>query len=367
MKYETLLPSDIRFGNGIRNKLPEIVPPGAVLIVCGRHAAAQIKNEIVPHLGNRECVFAPPVSPELPLSEVAAIVEIARKINAVNFIGWGGGSAMDCAKAVAALSATDADVKDCFYNRAEVAVRKNFLILVPTSAGTGAEMTANAVITDRESGIKQSLRAPGMTADCALVDPELLINSPHHVMAASGFDALTQALESFLSRKADPLTRQIALAAANLLFDFLPGACRMIPEALTAVARGSMLTGIAFAASGLGAVHGIAHPAGSIMGIPHGICCAILLPAVLKYNLAGCRERFAGLACGLGFASPEALIGRVVEMRRELNVPENFSPYGFQEKFIPFIVKNCRSGSMKCNPRDFSDDDVADLVRSLAR
>ena len=119
-------------------------------------------------------------------------------------------------------------------------------------------------------------------------------------------------------------------------------------NALTGIARGSMLAGIAFASSGLGAVHGIAHPAGSIMGIPHGVCCAVLLPAVLQYNLPACREKFAELAAGLDFASPEELISEVIRLRRELALPENFTSFGFKEEYIPFIVKNCRSGSMRC-------------------
>ena len=136
-------------------------------------------------------------------------------------------------------------------------------------------------------------------------------------------------------------------------------------SALTGIARGSMLAGIAFASSGLGAVHGIAHPAGSIMGIPHGVCCAVLLPAVLQYNLPACREKFAELAAGLDFASPEELISEVIRLRRELALPENFTSFGFKEEYIPFIVKNCRSGSMRCNPRELADAEVAEIVRSL--
>ena len=177
---------------------------------------------------------------------------------------------------------------------------------------------------------------------------------------------MTQALESFLSLKGDALTRQIALSAAEYLFRSLAPACRMEISALPDVARGSMLAGIAFASSGLGAVHGIGHPAGSIMHIPHGICCAILLPAVLQYNLPACRERFAELAGGLGFTSPEALIAEVIRLRKETGLPENFTMYGFSGDFIPFIVQNCRSGSMKCNPRPMDDEEVAELLRSLA-
>lgn len=365
MKYEKILPPDIRFGNGVRKLLPDLLPPGAVLIVCGRHAEAEIRRDLLPALSGREFRFAPPVSPELPLSDVAAAVAAAREIGAVNFVGWGGGSAMDCAKAAAAVAGSDADVAACFYGRAQVPERRNFLVLLPTSAGTGAEVTANAVMVDRATGIKQSLRGPGMTADCALVDPELLIGAPDAVVAGSGFDALTQALEGFLSRKSDALTRQISLSAARHILTALPRAYRNDRTALTEMARGSLLAGMAFASGGLGAVHGIGHPAGSAMHIPHGVCCAILLPEVLRWNLPECRERFAELARGLDFSGPEALIGHVTDLRRELGLPEDFHSFGDVTAHIPFIVKNCRSGSMQCNPRALSDADVETLLRRL--
>ena len=249
--------------------------------------------------------------------------------------------------------------------RAVVPERRNFLALLPTSAGPGAEVTGNAVITDRATGLKQSLRGPGMTADCALVDPELLYDAPAAVVAAAGFDALTQALESFLSRRSDALTRPLALSAARLLLDALPGACRNEAPALAAAARGSLLTGMAFASSGLGAVHGLAHPAGSALGVPHGVCCAILLPAVLKWNLPACRERFVELARGLDFAAPEELIDRVIGLRRELGLPDAFRAFGDVAAHMDFILKNCRSGSMKCNPRELSDAEAAALLETL--
>ena len=365
MRFEKELPGDIRFGSGVRHLLPSLLPPGKTLVVAGRHAHPEIRRELESELADGRATLAPPVSPELPLSEVAAVVKLARELRAVNFVGWGGGSAMDCAKAAAALADCGADVAECFYNRVQVPARNNFLVLLPTSAGTGAEVTANAVITDRATGVKQSLRTPGMTANCALVDPELLRDAPAAVIAGSGFDALTQAVECFLSRKADALTRQMSAAAAKFLLDALPGACRQEADKLTATARGSLLAGMAFASGGLGAVHGIGHPAGSALGVPHGVCCAILLPTVLRWNLPACPERFDELAGALDLPDAEALIAAVEQLRRELGLPENFRNYGDVTEHIAFIVRNCRSGSMKCNPRELSDDEVAALLEEL--
>ena len=355
------LPEIIRFGRGCRHQLRSLLPPGNTLVVCGRHSLERVRRE----LGMiRQCTFAV-VSGELPLHELEAIVGSARRDSCRNFIGWGGGSAMDCAKAAAALTDAPLAVEDYFYNRAELPERENFLALLPTTAGTGAEITANAVIRDDATRIKQSLRGPGMTADAALIDPELLDNAPMAVTASAGFDALTQALESFTSIKTTPLCSSIAAAAAKLILNALERGCANDPAALDELARGSMMTGIAFASSGLGAVHGLAHPLGSVLDIPHGECCGTLLLPVLKRNAEYKPELFETLACDLGFSSKEALFAEIARLQSKLGIPEKFSAPELLADNMDFVIKNCRSGSMKCNQRQFSDDELRRLLEEL--
>ena len=365
MFYGKDLPGIIDFGIGCRNKLPELLPEGNVLIVAGKHSFERIEKELLVKLSSRQVAFAPPVSAELPLSSAAAAIACGREIRAKTVIGWGGGSAMDCAKTVAALLYAPEDLKEYFYQRAVPPERKTFLVLLPTTAGTGAEITANAVLCDPETGIKQSLRTPGMSADAALIDPELLYDSPPEVISASGFDALTQALESFTSLKADSLTRQIASIAAELLLKNLLSAYNLDHTALQSVARGSMLAGIAFASSGLGAVHGIGHPLGSVMNLSHGKACALLLPEIMKWNREYCPEIFDSLAQNLGFTSANELIYAVENLRKKLHLPEKISQSPLTPEKLDFIVANCRSGSMKCNPRTLSDNDVRNIVENL--
>ena len=361
MLYQGNLPETIDFGRGVRFKLKDKLLPGKTLFICGRHS----QNRIAEEFGNMDFDVAV-VSGELPLGELENILSFAREIKCVNFIGWGGGSALDCAKAVAALADAPGMAEDYFYNRAQLPGRNNRMILIPTTAGTGAEITSNSVICDHQTKIKQSLRGAGMTADAALCDPDLLENTPAFIIAASGFDALTQALESFTSLKATALTRQISLSAAKLLLESLEKAFDGLPDALEGLARGSMLTGIAFAASGLGAVHGLAHPLGSLLNVPHGECCAILLLPVLERNCREFPEMFAELACGLGYASSKALFAELYRLRNKFGISSDFKKYGLDAGYYDFVVKNCRSGSMKCNPKVFSDAEIIQLLEELS-
>lgn len=366
MNCEFHLPGRILFGCGERRGLPGLLAPGNVLIVTGRHSRRRVEAELLPALEGRTVRLVSDASPEPPIPDVERIIAAGREIDAGCVIGWGGGSAIDAAKTAAALMRQEGSVADYFYGRRKIGGKGCFFAALPTTAGTGAEITPNAVLTDPETGIKQSIRHDTMFADVAIVDPELTWDCPPGVTAASGFDALTQGNESYLSKKANVASEALALkAAADVFTMLLPAVRESAPPARTMVAEGSMLAAMAFAQSGLGSVHGIGHPLGSLLHVPHGVCCAILLPALLRRNLPACREKMEVLAGMLVQDSAEAMIAAIEELRRAVGLPENFSRYGLKEEHFDFIVKNCRSGSMKSNPRDFSDDEVRMILKEL--
>jgi len=367
MNCEFHLPAKILFGCGERRALPGLLPPGNVLIVAGRHSKGRIETELLPALKGRETLLVTDVQPEPPLADVERAVTLGRELGAECVIGWGGGSAIDAAKAAAALMRQPGSVADYFYGRKKIDGKGCFFAALPTTAGTGAEITPNAVLSDPETGVKQSLRHDTMFADVAIVDPELTYDCPPGVTAASGFDAFTQAVESYLSRKANAASEALALKAAMDVFaNLLPAVREPSPAARIAVAEGSMLAAMAFVQSGLGSAHGIGHPLGSLCRVPHGVCCAVLLPTLLRWNLPACREKMEFLAGMLVRDTPEALIAAVEELRRAVALPENFREYGLREEHFGFIVANCRSGSMKTNPRDFTDEEVVTILKELA-
>jgi len=367
MNCEFHLPGKIRFGRGERRALSGLLPPGSVLIVAGRHSKARIESELLPQLAGREVRILSDVHPEPPLADVERALALGRGIDAKSVIGWGGGSAIDTAKTAAALLNRAGSVADYFYGRRKIDGKGAFFAALPTTSGTGAEITPNAVLLDPETGIKQSVRHETMFADVAIVDPELTYDCPPGVTAASGFDALTQGIEGFLSKKANVASEALALKASNRVFrNLLLSVKESAPAARDAVAEGSMLAAMGFAQSGLGAVHGVGHPVGSLLHVPHGTCCGILLPALLRWNLPACREKMEVLADTLLRDTPEALIDAIESLRRAVGVPENFRDYRkLREDDFDFIVKHSRSGSMKSNPRDLSDADIVRLLKGL--
>ena len=243
-----------------------------------------------------------------------------------------------------------------------------FFAALPTTAGTGAEITNNAVLTDRESRIKQSLRHPSMVADAAVVDPDLTLSCPRELTAFSGLDAFVQAFESFTSPRSSALTRALAAEAVRKIFHSLEEAWKE-PEnirARTEMAEASMLSGMAFSQTGLGAVHGLAHPVGSLLGVPHGLACAILMRPVLEFNLPVCSEQYADLADRTFIGSDARSFLRAAgDLAEKLEVPENLRSFALHRSDFEFIIKNCRSASMKQNPREMTDRDVEAILEKM--
>ena len=197
---------------------------------------------------------------------------------------------------------------------------------------------------------------------------------------ASGLDALVQAVEAFVSPKGTDCTRALAKAAACRLYGALktvmhepwkPAGQEPVPgiEFRVDMAEGSMLAGMAFAHAGLGAVHGLAHPVGSLLHVPHGVSCAILMMPVFQFNLNACSRLFCELARAFLPKEPHPDAALFIAAMRELSlglgVPGDLRDYGLTEEHLPFIVANCRSNSMKNNPEPMSDDQVVDLLRGL--
>ena len=350
--YSFSLPRNIKFGENLLQELPLLLPAGCrVLVVSGAHCRRRAAD-LLPG-----AVLAPPVRAELPLEDVEDLLELARREKVTAVVAIGGGSVMDAGKAVAALAPLTGSVKEYFYGERKIPGKGLFFAACPTTAGTGAEMTSNSVICDDTTGIKQSLRHPEMTADLALVDPVLTYGSPAEVTASSGFDALVQAVEATISRKANTFTRSISMIAAMQIFENLAGAVEDDPQARNAVAEGSMMTGMAFAQCGLGAVHGIAHPLGSICHVPHGIACAVLFPAVMRRNMPYARI--------LNDMFGEDPLAKYNALLKSCGLPGNFREYGLKPEHYDFIIRNCRSGSMKSNPRDMSDGEVIQLLEKM--
>src|SRR5437870_1030717 len=265
------------------------------LILTGRSAGrASALNRL---LGEHEIArWTLAIAGEPKIEDVEHGVQLARGEGCDLVIGFGGGSAIDAAKAVAALTTNEGDVLDYLevIGRAEPLTNPPLpVIAVPTTAGTGAEVTRNAVLASPEHRVKVSLRSPLMLATVALVDPELTYDLPPGLTASTGLDALTQLIEPFVCSRANPISDVLCReglwrAARSLRLAVESG---RNPVAREDMALASLFGGLALTNAGLGAVHGFAAPIGGMFSAPHGAVCAALLPHVMEANLRALRHR----------------------------------------------------------------------------
>lgn len=285
--------SRIVVGAGARAQVPDLVAAYGerVLVVTGPHTS---DTDLGPLAGAPRLTW----TGEPTVEGVRTAVDATRAHTPDIVVGWGGGSVLDLAKSVAVLAGSDRDVLDhleVIGAGAALPDRGLPVVAVPTTAGTGAEVTANAPVLSAEHGVKASLRGPAMLPVAAVVDPELTLTCPPGVTAAAGLDALTQCLEPFTSVKATPLSDALARegllrAAAGLRAVYADGTDL---AARTQMSLAALLSGMALANAKLGAVHGLAAPLGGMTGAAHGRLCAAVLAATTEVNLRALAERDA--------------------------------------------------------------------------
>jgi alcohol dehydrogenase class IV len=248
------------------------------------------------------------------------------------------------------------------------------VLAIPTTAGTGAEVTKNAVISSDDPPYKKSLRSDRMIPRAVLVDPELAVTAPREVTAASGMDALTQLIESWISLRAQPIPQALARGALPLAARSLERAVGSPGdrEAREEMAHAALLSGLALANSGLGMAHGVAAALGITCGVPHGLACALLLPAALEANREVRKKEIAEigrlLAGTPGLPDDEAAAAApraARELADRIGIPRRLGDVGVRREQIPELVRGSRGNSMSGNPRPIGDDELAAILEAL--
>lgn len=278
-------------------------------------------------------------------------------------IGAGGGSVLDAAKVAAGLAREEPPTLEFWEGRGVTDPGVPF-VAVPTTSGTGAEATKNGVITNPDVPAKKSIRDDSFMARLVVLDPYLTLSVPPHVTAWSGMDALTQAIESFTSIHASPVTDAWSFQAVRLLKRSVPAAYRRGQDlqARTDAAYGSLLAGLALSNARLGMVHGLAHPLGARYHIPHGLVCAVLLPPVMRFNRESCTEKYARLDHVLGRDAVRFAEGLLAE----LHIPPNLREFEVRSDDIALLVEeSLPSGSLKANPRKVTAEACAEILKSI--
>jgi alcohol dehydrogenase class IV len=384
MRFEFATAGRILFGEGVLAEIGATARAygATALVVTGATPAraAPVLAQL-DAAGVRAAPFV--IAGEPSVATVLAGAEAARSLGAALVIGFGGGSALDGAKAIAALATNPGEIYDYLevIGRGKPLANPALPILaVPTTAGTGSEVTRNAVIFAPAERVKVSLRSPHMLPRLALVDPELTYSLPPVITATTGMDALTQLIEPFVSCRANLLTDGICRAG---LRHAVRGLRRAYAAGDDAAARrdmafASLSGGLALANAGLGAVHGFAGPFGGMYAASHGAICAALLPAVCAANVRSLRERqpdapalarfgeLAALLTGDPAAVPEDVAPWLYELSTDLEIPP-LATYGFQMVDAPALIAKAQAASsMKANPLSLTDEELAAILEEAA-
>ncbi|MGF1735492.1 lactaldehyde reductase [Photobacterium satsumensis] len=289
------------------------------------------------------------------------------------FIAVGGGSPVDCAKAIRIMASNDGDI--CDYNGVgKVTNAGDFFVAINTTAGTAAEMTSNSVITDEENQVKMVIIDAKQIPDVAVNDPALMVGLPAGITAATGMDALTHAIESYVTPGAHSLTEPTALESIRLIAQWLPVAVEDGGniEARDKLACAQFLAGMSFNSAGLGLVHAMAHQPGASHNLPHGVCNAILLPIVCEFNAQTNPERFRAIAEAMGadtsmvndIDAANHAIARIRQLSELVGIPRGLSQLGITEKDIgSWIDKAMLDPCVGGNPRKPTPDEVTALFK----
>ncbi len=378
-RFEFATATRIVFGPGCVSQLASIARESGAsrpLVVIGSNAARA--GAILEQLKSSGCnasTFSVAGEPTLGLVRLGA--DAARTCDLV--IAFGGGSVIDGGKAIAALATNPNDVLDYLEvigGGQPLKVPPLPFIAIPTTAGTGSEVTRNAVLGSPEHGVKASLRSAMMLAKAALVDPDLARDLPPQLTASTGLDALTQVIEPYVSPRANPVTDAICVDGIRRAAVYLPRAYAdgHDAEARENMSLASLFGGLALANAGLGVVHGFAAPIGGMFDAPHGAVCAAVLPHGMEANIRALRERASGhpslgryreiarIVTGDAEAIPEDGVQWVRGLCHRLEIPA-LRAYGITSQHIPNLVdKAARASSMKANPVVLTADELATVM-----
>ena len=364
----------IHFGLGVLQKLGEELrrfPAGPVLIVTDPGVLKAGIAEQAVNASGRDCVVFSKIEPDPSIDTALACAKVVRETGAAVIVGVGGGSAMDTAKVASIIAHAKQPISEMF----GIELVKDVglpLILIPTTAGTGSEVTHIAILSDEQEHLKKGIVSSKLFPAVAIVDPKLTLGVPKFVTAASGMDALLHAVEAFTSKNANSVTDTLAKRAMFLIANNLRSAFEngRNVEARSAMLEGAMLAGMAFANAGVTAVHAFAYPIGAEFHIPHGVANSIMMGPVLTFNTPGNPTKFASAGVAMGLPSDntaERTIEFMKQLADDIQIPKHLAEFGVRDEHIPGLA----SGVMKVtrllanNPRELTHEDAMRLYRQV--
>ena len=371
------------FGPGARKVLPEVIDrlgKKKALVVTDKglikFGVAKMVTDVLDEAGVAYEIFSE-VKPNPTVTNVKDGVAAFKAAQADLLIAIGGGSAMDTAKGIGIVVANP-DFAD-IVSLEGCAPTKNKsipMVALPTTAGTAAETTINYVIIDEEKKKKMACVDPNDIPAVAIIDAELMYSLPKSLTAATGMDALTHAIEGYITKGAWEMSDMFEIEAIRMIARYLPVAVDepQDPEGRNGMAVAQYIAGMAFSNVGLGLVHGMAHPMGSLFDVPHGVANALLLPTIMEFNMPKCLDKYPHIAEAMGVdikgmtkeQASQAAVDAVRDLAIRVGIPQHLTDLGIKESDIPALAEQaiadvCTPG----NPRDCNIDEIKALYKKV--
>jgi alcohol dehydrogenase len=365
------LPTRILFGWGRAAEAPAaIARSGArrVFVMAGKSYLAHHGGAaaLAAWLAPAEVTLFADTEENPSIATVDKSADLCRAAGAEAVLAIGGGSVLDAAKVVSLLQRNPGSIRDYLDGKRKVTAKGLFTVALPTTSGTGSEVTPFSVITYPEKHAKPAINCPENFPDLAIVDPELTLTMPTEVAVSTGLDALDQAIEGFWSRRATDVSRSMSFRAIVTAWRNLERACvDKDRTAVTAMASASVVCGVQMAMVGNTAIHPLSYPITLDHGLRHGLACALFLPAFLRYNAPSLDDDFRDLLAVLGFASAEKFADALETLMRRLGAPTRLGEVGVKSDDLPAIARRGIGGSTSANPRDVGEADIIEICRGI--
>lgn len=362
-------PTEIRFGAGERQALPEVVArfgKRPILVTDPGIKGFPTTAEIIGMLGPDAQLFSE-VEPNPTVSSVDKLAETMNAHSADVVIALGGGSALDCAKAACSVAVQGGPASRYHSGGEKLDSRHIPLIAIPTTAGTGSEVTPVSVLDDPEKSIKSPLVHDNFYPDVALIDPELTLTMPPQVTAATGFDALAHAIEGYWSKNHQPICDLMALEAVRLFFRHFPLVLEdpSNREAREGMSMTALLGGLAFQLPRTAGVHACSYPLSSKYHLPHGVACAMTLDHFVRFNSEEMGDRGVALARSAGLRDMEALADAIAALKVRSGLATTLREAGVAEGEIDALVQASFHPVMNNNPREVCAEDLKQLYLQM--
>ena len=372
MEWDYLQPVTIKFGNGTKNQLKDIVKEiccsNGLLVSTPFFVRSGLAEQIVADSDGLLTGIFSELSPNPDVKEVDKCADIIRENGHGFIVALGGGSALDCAKAAGSICLTDDSIKK-YHGTGEAMPKEHIpLIAVPSTSGTGSEDTCVSVLTDHEAGKKAPIVSDGFYPDVAVIDPELTYSMPPAVTASTGIDVLCHAIEGFWSKGHQPICDALALHATELVFKYLERAYKdgNDEEAREKMAEASVIAGMAFTLPKTTASHACSFPLTNIYNIPHGEACGLTLDYFARINAQAEDGRLEVFAKKLGFKDVSDMADAIYDLKERLGLRNDLKDLNLGKEQISELVRISRHPNLYNNPVDITDDMLLEMYQSFA-